>query len=142
MSGTDRSSPARAMLLAAAVKVDDARDRAAAGGAERHVVAREHHAVLLRPKIAARLVIRAFERADVRRVGVGREKARLGFLFLAEERVHLGLRALFGANLPALGLVLARRRFEGLLGPRRRHGRAFTHEVAPLEALRVAERRD
>src|SRR5512144_3165491 len=57
----------------AAVEVDHAGERPPTDGAEGHLVAREHDAVLLRPVVALRLVERALEGTDAAGVLVGAE---------------------------------------------------------------------
>src|SRR5438093_10496612 len=68
-------------------QVEDLRDRPPADRAERHVVAREHDAIGLRPVITARLVVRALERTDFARVRTLVEQRRVAFFLVPEERV-------------------------------------------------------
>src|SRR5215470_15997338 len=94
--------------LRARVQVDNLRDRAAADGAERHVVAREHDAVGLRTVVAARLVVRALERTDFSGVRSLVEQRRIAALLVAKQRVHLRLGTIGGADRAALLLNLLR----------------------------------
>src|SRR5262245_49520049 len=117
----------------ARVQVDDLRDRAAAHGAERNVVAGEHDAVGLRAEVAARFVVRALERADLARVRALVEQLRVALLLVAEERVHLRLRTIRGADRAALLLDLFRVALELVVRPRRRNRDAGRDEILPLE---------
>src|SRR6185436_20394096 len=92
--------------LRARVEIEDGVNGATADDAERHVVAREHDAVRLRPVGAARLVVGAFEGADLARVRSLVEERCVPLLLFPEERVHLGLRPVRGADRPPLLLDL------------------------------------
>src|SRR5258706_15975255 len=109
-SGEARPSPpspaphASRLTPHARIEIDNPLDRPPADGAERDVVAREHHAIDLRPVVALRLVHRALERADPAGVFLGREHPRLLQLLLPEESVHVLFGAPLGADLPPLFL--------------------------------------
>src|SRR6266545_6089345 len=120
------------LMLAACIEIDDPIDGAAAHRAERDLVAREHDAVFLRPKISLRLVESSFERAYLRRVFVGAEQLRLRHPLLLEESVHFLFRPALGPNVFAPFLKLARLRLERFLRPWSRKGCARCDEVAPF----------
>src|ERR1051326_6506563 len=107
--------------MRARVEVDDLRDRAAADGAERHVVAREHDAVGLWTIVAARFIVGALERADLSGVRPFVEQRRDAPLLVAKQRVHLRLGTIGRANRAALLLNLLRVALELLFRPRRRN---------------------
>src|SRR6185503_4609877 len=119
------------------IEVEDRLDRATAHGAERHVVAREHDAVGLRAEVAARLVVRTFERADLSGVLPFVQERRVALLLLAEQRVHLGLRPVLRADLAAALLNLLRVALELVLRPWRRQAHARRQEILPLQRRRI-----
>src|SRR5713226_6053437 len=90
----------------AGVERDHPLDGPAAHCAEADLVAREHGAVDRGAVVAPRLVDRAFEGAHLARMRGGAEKPAHPLAFLAEERLHLRLRALLLPDLPPAGLNL------------------------------------
>src|SRR5213592_2588917 len=127
--------------LSTGQQVEDLGDGPPADRAERHVVAREHDAIRLRPVIAARLVVRSLERADSARVWTLVEQRRVALFLVPEERVHLCFRSVRRANLAARLLNLPGVALEIFFGPRCRDGRARRDEVLPLQRRGVGERR-
>src|SRR5437868_14121980 len=115
------------------IDVDDTFDGAPADFADANFVAREIDAIGLRAEESLRFVACAFERADLAGVlFVDVEKLRFPLLLFAEERVHLRLRTILRAQLPAPRLDLARMLFEFFFVPRRRQRYAGIDEIGPL----------
>src|SRR4029079_6122374 len=115
-----------------AVQVHNRRDGALADTTERHLVAAEHQAIGLGPEIAAGPVVRRLERADVPVVRSSAEQTRVMHHLLTEERIHLRLGVVLGANPPPAFLDALRLTLELGLWPWCRHGRSRHHQVLPL----------
>src|SRR4029453_7529594 len=111
--GPTRGENSRRFLFPG-VEVDHAADSAPARSAEGNLVAREHDAVGLRAEIALRLVERALEGADLARVGASRKQSGLVRLLFLEERIHLPLGAVGGADRATARLEISRVLFEFL----------------------------
>src|SRR5262245_55359571 len=109
---------ARLVTLRTRVQIQDLLDGATAHRAERHVVAREHDAIELRPIVPARFVVRALERTDAMCVWTLVQERRVVRFLLAEERVHLRLGSIRGADLSSALLDAFRVLLELLFRPR------------------------
>src|SRR5262245_36595254 len=114
------------------VQIDDRVDRASTDGAERNGVAREDDAFGLRPVVAARFIVRAFERADLSAVRRPVQHRGLVLLLLFEECIHLGFGPIRAANRAPLLLNLFREPLELFFRPRRWNRGARRDEILPL----------
>src|SRR5437867_4351 len=118
-----RQVRSRSTLLG--VQVEDRADRAPTDGAERHLVAREHDAIHLRPVESARLVVGAFEHADLAGVRTRVQQRGVVLLLFSKERVHLALGTIRRANRATTLLNLLRVALESFFRPRCRHRRPW-----------------
>ena len=118
------------------VHADHAFDGTPADGAEADLVAREHDAILLRAEIAAALIHRSFEGADLAGIGARSQQRGSEPEFLAEQRFHLRLRAVLRADgaPPLLDCLL--HLFELLLRPDRGKVDAGGQQIFPLGGAR------